>query len=128
MPEPDPGADLTGPHPFSVCRLTSIRCGANALDAHGPELRVQVLSQFFVEPPVGREADLRTGLLCDPEQLLHLVGLELAVLVAADDTVDVEEEDAEWRGCHRCTWLHRRCPAGGSARRRLRRGTLHAAP
>ena len=35
VPEPDPGADLAGPHPFAVCRLTGIRCGANALDAHG---------------------------------------------------------------------------------------------
>ena len=102
MPEPDPGADLAGPHPFSVRRLTSIRCGANALDADGTELRVQVLSKFFVEPPVGREADLRTGLLCDPDQLLHFVRLELAILVAADDAVDVEEEDAERRGCHQC--------------------------
>ena len=116
VPEPDPGADLAGSHPFAVCRLTSIRCGANALDAHGPKLRVQVLSQFFVEPPVGREADLRASLLRDPDQLPHFVRLELAVLVAADDAVDVEEEDSERRGCHRYAGQRRRCTAGGGSR------------
>ena len=115
VPEPDPGADLAGPHPFSVGRLTSIRCGANALDAHGVELRVHVLSQILVEPPVGGEAHLGIGLLRDPDQLLHFLGLELAVLVAADNAVDVEEEDAQRRGCHRYLWQHWRGPAGWTA-------------
>ena len=121
VPEPDPGADLAGPHPFSVGRLTSIRCGANALDAHGVELRVHVLSQILVEPPVGGEAHLGIGLLRDPDQLLHFLGLELAVLVAADNAVDVEKEDAQLRGCHRwlACWLRRSCFVGGGHPRPL---------
>ena len=52
VPVLDPGADLAGPHTFAVCRLAGIGCGADAIDAYGGELRVQVLAQVFVEPPV----------------------------------------------------------------------------
>ena len=69
----------------------------------------------IASPCVCGEADLGAGLIRNAQELLHLVGLEMAVLIAADDATDVEEDDAEWQARHWLFGLRRRCPAGGRA-------------
>ena len=93
-----PREDLLGPHARVHGRL---RSRADAGHAIPRERLFGACTQMRLPPPVGREHDPAASFLNDLPDQRELVRLELAMVVAADDSVQVEEEQLHALLCER---------------------------